>query len=74
MTKHILLLLLVIFNGTVLFGQDLPARTLWQGQLGQVRIILKIFPDSLSGGQKAVFDSPDQNAANLPVSELLWIS
>lgn len=32
---------------------------------------MKIFPDTISGVQKAVFDSPDQNATNLPVSELL---
>ena len=70
MRKHIFLLFLS-FSFTGLFGQDLHEKTLWQGQLGQVRIILKIFPDSLTGTQKAVFDSPDQHASNLPVSEFL---
>lgn len=70
MKKHSILLLFGCFIFSGLSGQVLPEKTLWQGQLGQIRLILRVFPDSLSGTQKAFFDSPDQNASNLPVSEL----
>lgn len=50
-------------------AQDIPEKTIWQGQLGTVRLILRVFPDSLTGNPKAVFDSPDQNATNLAISE-----
>ena len=69
MKKHSFLLLFGCFVFSGLSGQVLPEKTLWQGQLGQIRLILRVFPDSLSGTQKAVFDSPDQNASNLPVTE-----
>ena len=69
MIKRSVLLLSGSLFLTSLSAQDLPEKTLWQGQLGPVRLILRVFPDSLSGIQKAVFDSPDQNAINLAISD-----
>ena len=70
MRKSFILLLLGSLTFSVLHGQTLPGKSLWQGQLGQVRLVLRVFPDSLTSTTKAVFDSPDQNATNLAVSEL----
>jgi pimeloyl-ACP methyl ester carboxylesterase len=69
MRKSFILLLLASLSFSALHGQTLPGKSLWQGQLGQLRLVLRVFPDSLSGTTKAVFDSPDQNATNLAVSE-----
>ena len=54
---------------TQVFAQVLPDKSIWQGQLGPLRLILRVFPDSISGDTKAVFDSPDQNASNLSINE-----
>lgn len=71
MKKYPLLVLLfvhLVYSG--LSAQNLPDKTLWQGQLGAVRLILRVFPDTLTGSPKAFFDSPDQNATNLVISQL----
>ena len=52
------------------FGQSLPPNTTWEGKLIGMRFILKVNEDSVSKKVKAVFDSPDQGALGLPVSEL----
>ncbi|MBC7743760.1 MAG: alpha/beta fold hydrolase, partial [Flavobacterium sp.] len=70
MIRHFLITLIGFFAGLTAIGQELPQKSMWQGQLGSIRLILKVFPDSLSGKPKAVFDSPDQNANNLVVSDL----
>jgi len=69
MRKIYVLLLLAVLFSTAGFAQGRPERSIWQGQIGPIRLILRIFPDSLSGQTKAVFDSPDQNASNLSISE-----
>ncbi len=51
-------------------GQELPAKTTWEGKLGAIRLILKISEDSISKKKTAVFDSPDQAAYDIPVSRL----
>lgn len=56
------------------FGQNLPPNTIWEGKLIGMRFILKVNEDSVSKKVKAVFDSPDQGALGLPVSELTIIS
>ncbi|RIV25243.1 alpha/beta fold hydrolase [Fibrisoma montanum] len=65
----------VIFIGllsllTVSYGQELPKKTLWQGQLGPIRLLLRINIDSLTNRPTARFESPDQGANNIPVSDL----
>ena len=69
MKRLSIVFLLACLCGAGGFAQALPEKTIWQGQLGPVRLILRVFPDSISGDTKAVFDSPDQNASNLSVSE-----
>lgn len=69
MRKSFILLLFGSLIVSALQGQTLSGKSLWQGQLGQVRLVLRVFPDSVSGAPKAVFDSPDQNATNLAISE-----
>lgn len=69
MRKSLVLLLFGSLAFSATQGQTLTGKSLWQGQLGQLRLVLRVFPDSISGTTKAVFDSPDQNATNLAVSE-----
>ena len=69
MKRNHIVLLIAFFLSSAVFAQDIPDKTIWQGQLGPVRLILRVYPDSISGKQKAVFDSPDQNANNLAISE-----
>ncbi|NEU08087.1 prolyl oligopeptidase family serine peptidase [Flavihumibacter sp. R14] len=67
--KRLYIILLLVILSTSVFAQALPERTIWQGQLGAVRLILRVYPDTASGNTIAVFDSPDQNASNLSISK-----
>ena len=69
MKKNLFIAAFAFFANLMCFAQEFPASSVWQGQLGPIRIILRVFPDSILGKQVAVFDSPDQNANNLAVSE-----
>lgn len=51
-------------------AQDFAANSIWEGKLGNIRLVLKIKQDSVTKQYTAVFDSPDQGALGLPVSEL----
>ena len=53
-----------------LAAQDLPSKTVWEGKIENIRIFLRISKDSLTNKYVAVFDSPDQGAMGLKVSEL----
>jgi pimeloyl-ACP methyl ester carboxylesterase len=66
----ILLLLLTASAGN-LSAQTLPAKTTWEGGLGNIKIILRVFEDSLTKEKKAEFDVPQQGAKGLPVSKLI---
>jgi len=68
--QTLLSFLLLIITTNNLAAQDLPAKTTWEGKLGSIRIILKLSEDSVSKRKVAVFDSPDQGAFGLKVSEL----
>lgn len=52
------------------FSQDLPAKSTWQGNLSGIRVLLKLSTDSATKLKTAVFDSPNQGATGISVSEL----
>ncbi|WP_256004050.1 alpha/beta hydrolase family protein [Pedobacter deserti] len=45
--------------------------SIWETKLGAIRIILKISTDKTTELNTALFDSPDQNAFDIPVSRLV---
>lgn len=51
-------------------AQELPAKTMWEGKLLNMRLVLRLSEDSISKQQVGVFDSPDQNALGIKISEL----
>jgi len=53
-----------------LSAQSSSAQTTWEGKLGNIRIILHLSEDALSRQMTAEYDSPDQGAFGLKVSEL----
>jgi pimeloyl-ACP methyl ester carboxylesterase len=57
-------------NHTQTTAQTLPPKTIWEGKIGAVRLILRISEDSITKQKTAVFDSPDQNAIGIAVSSL----
>jgi uncharacterized protein len=50
--------------------QKFPDKTTWEGKLGNIRLILKISADSITGKRTAVFDSPDQASYGISISKL----
>lgn len=65
-----LLFLPAIVGVNQLLAQNLPSKTVWEGKLGDIRLILRLSTDSVTKQNVAVFDSPDQGAIGLKVSEL----
>ncbi|MCY4780768.1 alpha/beta hydrolase [Sphingobacterium sp. UT-1RO-CII-1] len=62
----------ILFIGATwqLMGQNFTANSIWEGKLGNIRLVLKVSEDSVTKQYKAVFDSPDQGAMGLEVSDL----
>lgn len=69
-SKLLISLLLSVVGINQLSAQDLPTKTIWEGKLGDIRLILRISKDSVTKQNIALFDSPDQGAMGLKVSEL----
>ncbi|MGO1242841.1 MAG: alpha/beta hydrolase family protein [Sphingobacterium sp.] len=61
---------LLIASFSQLSAQDFSKETIWQGKLNNIRLVLKISNDSITNQNTAVFDSPDQGAMGLQVSDL----
>lgn len=61
---------LSIITANQLFAQNLPFPTIWEGKLSGIRIILKLSEDSITKQRIGEFDSPDQGAFGLKISEL----
>ncbi|MFD2145197.1 alpha/beta hydrolase family protein [Mucilaginibacter antarcticus] len=53
-----------------LSAQALPSKTRWEGKLGELKIVLRVFEDSVSKENKAEIDVPQQMALGLKVSKL----
>ena len=68
--KLIIATLFMVVSCMQLSAQNLSDQTIWQGNLDHIRLILKISKDSITKQNTAVFDSPDQGAMGLKVSEL----
>lgn len=69
-SKLLISLLLSVASINQLSAQELPSKTTWEGNLNDIRLILKISKDSVTKQNTAVFDSPNQGALGLKVSEL----
>jgi len=69
--KLFISILLLIASFNQLSAQHLLDNSIWQGNLENIKLILKISKDSITKQDIAVFDSPDQGAMGLKVSKLL---
>lgn len=61
---------LFVATAHCLVAQEYVANSIWEGKLHNIRLVLKIASDSSTNQTTAVFDSPDQGAMGLKISEL----
>ncbi|MES2808372.1 MAG: alpha/beta fold hydrolase [Bacteroidota bacterium] len=69
--KSLFTLLLIACGISKLSAQNLPAKTTWEGNLNNIKIILRVFEDTITKEKKAEFDVPQQGAKGLKVSKLI---
>lgn len=67
---RVLSLLALILLTVNLKAQTVTEKSIYQGQLSGLRLVLRLYPDSLTGKPAAHFESPDQTTQKIPVSRL----
>ncbi len=69
-SKLFLFSIILMSAGFQSMAQDFQSSSIWEGKLGSIRLILKVSKDNVEKEYTAVFDSPDQGAMGLKVSDL----